>query len=441
MPSGCTDIISSNNETTEQKESKENKEELSENTEQTLSKDDAAEKSEKSEKLDKMNRLQNTTYIFTRYSKQPAVVIPSADHFTTAVRCCPTIFKLRDHKENCPPMIDLPYRMVYAVASKTSVYLYDTQQRLPFGSISNIHYSRLTDITWSNDGKILIASSFDGFCTLIAFEDGELGEVYDQPINLIDTDEKENQSKKKRNSKDGNNKTSPKIDPQSLSTPTTPSISTNDNAQLVIKQKIEIPETMIASVETFESPEYKEKQATPIAVRRQPRTTPTSKNATPTESTGSTTSAKKPKLIAIRRQPRSILHSPVVSVEKSADQDEALDAWPIPIDSIKTVEEDTIQSNKETKKSKIAETITIGDETEDMRLIYEGESESTLIKPDTSTDTKSATVSKCTPTDGKLSETTAKESSGTPDMKNSRTPRRVQLRTISTPKSKKKLIN
>lgn len=402
------------------------------------------EKSEKPVKLEKQDKLQNVTYIFTRYSKQPAVVIPSDHGFTIAVRCCPTVFKLRPYNENCPPIIDLPYRMIYAIASKNSVLLYDTQQRMPFGSISKIHYARLTDVTWSNDGRILIVSSFDGFCTLISFEEGELGEVYDQPINMVDTDDKENQSsKKKRYSNDGKNKTSPKdqkSEKTEASTPTT-LISTKDTAQLPI---LEIPGTIIASVETFESPEYKEKQATPIAVRRAPRTnpsTPSSATATPksSETDSAMASSKKPKLIAVRRQPRNILPSSPMVVEKSAgDQDEAMDAWPIPIDAVKT-EEDT-----EPSKPKEDMPIMILDETEDMHLVYEGESELTLIK----TETINEPIAKQINTPGKpTSNNSASESSssneqnGTPDTKNSKTPRRVQLRTISTPKSKKKLIN
>lgn len=443
VPSGCADIIASNTETTTPNENKENKDETPDATAQNGSKDEHVDKPEKPEKLEKPSKLTNTTYIFTRYSKVPAVVIPSADHFTVAVRCCPVIFKLRPHKENCRPLIDLPYRMVYAVASKSSVYLYDTQQRMPFGSISNIHYSRLTDVTWSNDGKIMIVSSFDGFCTLIAFEDGELGEVYDEPINLIEPDEKESAVKKKRNSND-KSKTSPKDgkcetrgDQQNeTSTPTT-SISTKDGAvQMAVKSKIEIPESIIASAETFESPEYKEKQATPIAIRRAPRTnstTPSSADATP-KSSGTETgaSAKKPKLIAIRRQPRNILPSPSV-MEKSADQDEALDAWPIPIDSVKTIQD---------KVDKVVEqhpVIDLDDKTEDMHLVYEGESELTLIK----TETVSEPVVKPTDTstEVKKAEPSNNEPQETPDTKNPKTPRRVQFRTISTPKSKKKLIN
>lgn len=461
VPSGCADIIMSTTENKEDAEKRnENKEDAdkpNENkTDLSKSKEDSIEKSEKSEKPDKQNKLQNMTYIFTRYSKIPAVVIPSDAHFTTAVRCCPTIFKLRPHNENCPPMIDLPYRMIFAVASKSSVFLYDTQQRLPFASISNIHYARLTDVTWSNDGRILIASSFDGFCTLICFEDGELGEVYDQPPykiiqQQINADDKENQKKKKRYSNDGKNKTSPrdqKLEKSEALTPTT-TISTTENGQLTVKPKIQIPETIIASDETFESPEYKEKQATPIAIRRAPRTnpsTPSSTTATPKSSEINQSSAidsNKPKLIAIRRQPRNILPSkPVVVAKSAADQDEALDAWPIPIETIggRKIEDEKVLKPKEIKQ----EVIVISDETEDMHLVYEGESESTLIK----TETISEPITKQINTPGKIATntpaiepTSSNEQSCTPDTKNSRTPRRVQLRTISTPKSKKKLIN
>ncbi|XP_031617836.1 chromatin assembly factor 1 subunit B [Contarinia nasturtii] len=435
VPSGCTDIITSSNETAAQTEVKD---EITDETAVNESKDEIAEKTdklEKPEKLDKPSKLQNTTYIFTRYSKEPAVVIPSADHFTIAVRCCPVIFKLRPHNENTAPMIDLPYRMVFAVASKTSVYLYDTQQKMPFGSISNIHYSRLTDVTWSSDGKIMIASSFDGFCTLISFEDGELGEIYDQPINLIDVDEKENQPKKKRTSNDGKNKSPPK-EQKATGTPTSKpmaSLTTDCNEQLVMvaKPKIEIPETIIASVDTFESPELKEKPATPIAIRRAPRTNP----STPSSSSATPNSAKKPNLIEVRRQPRNILPSPVVVAKTANDQDEALDAWPIPIDSVKTVEVAAIASKANPQKMD-DEPIVIEDEDENMRLVYEGDSELTLLKSEPTGDTKA--TGNNTFGDALKSESSSNELNGTPDRKNPKTPRRVQLRTISTPKSKSK---
>lgn len=68
--------------------------------------------------------------------------------------------------------------MIFAVATDTDVLLYDTQQLAPIACFEKIHYTHLTDISWSADGLILIASSTDGFCTVVTFAKGELGIPY-----------------------------------------------------------------------------------------------------------------------------------------------------------------------------------------------------------------------------------------------------------------------
>ncbi|KAF8795575.1 chromatin assembly factor 1 subunit B-like [Argiope bruennichi] len=144
-------------------------------------------------------KFQNTTYIFSRHAlNKPVIQLPTGDKYTVAVRCNPFLYKLRgsnkesDDKENQPKtksMIDLPYRMIFAVAACESVLLYDTEQLLPFAYISNIHYTHLTDLTWSPDGKILVASSTDGYCSFLVFGDGELGEVYIPPKEEVIIDQ------------------------------------------------------------------------------------------------------------------------------------------------------------------------------------------------------------------------------------------------------------
>ncbi|XP_049764646.1 chromatin assembly factor 1 subunit B isoform X1 [Schistocerca cancellata] len=117
----------------------------------------------------------NATYIFTRCSlNRPVLYLPSPDQYTIAVRCCPVLFRLHEGDS----VFALPYRIVIAVATQSSVMLYDTQQAEPFALISNIHYTRLTDVSWSEDGQILVVSSTDGYCSVITFTPGELGEVY-----------------------------------------------------------------------------------------------------------------------------------------------------------------------------------------------------------------------------------------------------------------------
>ncbi|XP_023246150.1 chromatin assembly factor 1 subunit B-like [Copidosoma floridanum] len=130
-------------------------------------------------------KIVNCIHIFSRHTlREPIAVLPSHEEVTNAVRCCPMYFKLR--KEGPSSMMDLPYRMVFAVATDKSVMIYDTQQISPIAVISNIHYTRVTDIAWSSDGRILIASSSDGYCSIIHFDEGELGETYEKAPEIVE---------------------------------------------------------------------------------------------------------------------------------------------------------------------------------------------------------------------------------------------------------------
>ncbi|PWN47142.1 WD40 repeat-like protein [Violaceomyces palustris] len=75
-------------------------------------------------------------------------------------------------------VIGLPYRMVYAVATQDSVWIYDTQQSGPICCFSNMHYASFTDLTWSPDGQTLMMSSTDGYCSVAVFDYAELGVPY-----------------------------------------------------------------------------------------------------------------------------------------------------------------------------------------------------------------------------------------------------------------------
>lgn len=46
------------------------------------------------------------------------------------------------------PIINLPYRIVYAVATQDAVHIHDTQQTKPLIVVSNLHYATFTDLTW-----------------------------------------------------------------------------------------------------------------------------------------------------------------------------------------------------------------------------------------------------------------------------------------------------
>jgi len=73
-------------------------------------------------------------------------------------------------------IFDLPYRMIYAVATHDTVYIYDTQQSSPICLFNNLHFSSFTDLSWTSDGETLVLSSSDGYCSLVIFDKNELGD-------------------------------------------------------------------------------------------------------------------------------------------------------------------------------------------------------------------------------------------------------------------------
>jgi len=68
-----------------------------------------------------------------------------------AIRFCPQIFTLRrpSGSEGVPPsLIRLPYRMVFAVLTLESIFVYDTQHYYPIVVVKRTHCAPLTDVAW-----------------------------------------------------------------------------------------------------------------------------------------------------------------------------------------------------------------------------------------------------------------------------------------------------
>ncbi|PFH38658.1 WD domain, G-beta repeat-containing protein [Besnoitia besnoiti] len=68
-------------------------------------------------------------------------------------------------------------RFVYAVCTlHGSVLIYDTQFMAgPLAQLHGLHLAPMTDATWSSDGRVLVASSSDGYLTFVFFDVDELG--------------------------------------------------------------------------------------------------------------------------------------------------------------------------------------------------------------------------------------------------------------------------
>jgi len=114
-------------------------------------------------------------------SHAPIAVLPGHKTVTLIVRFSPILYRLRDTPEGSgkTSIFGLPYRMVYAVATQDSVWVYDTQQAGPICCFSNLHYASFTDLTWSPDGQLLMMSSSDGYCSTAVFDYHGLGQPYD----------------------------------------------------------------------------------------------------------------------------------------------------------------------------------------------------------------------------------------------------------------------
>ena len=153
-----------------------------------------------------------TTYVFHRDNlERPCAHLPSPDNkAVVAVRCSPVLYepwaaggtggaaaaaasssspapsaaadKKRvagaDAEPSAPDaswMGGLPHRVVFAVATLDSVAVYDSSSPTPLMVTSHVHYASLTDLAWMRDGSALIASSMDGYCTVLRFRAGALG--------------------------------------------------------------------------------------------------------------------------------------------------------------------------------------------------------------------------------------------------------------------------
>lgn len=363
----------------------------------------------------------NFSYIYTRQSlKQPIAVLPSPD-YTVCIKFCPQLFQLRTFTDDAnPPLIPLPYRMIFAVATKSSVFLYDTQQAVPFGVISNIHYTRLTDIAWSNDGRILIVSSTDGFCSLVTFAEQELGEAYDD-AEVMEKLREENAKPKKMTKKKKRKKATAIMPKAEATEGETEATAGNDpvltKLPAVVLQDTEILSKIIKSDERF-SPQKKERPVTPIAIRRHPRSVDSPAKA----AEDGTVKPKTPTPIAVRRQPRTLIPSSVASGPAEANMDEAVDAWPIGTEKPKPGGSNPVQETSPSlSEVSVEKMVCDGDRTtSDIRLVLEVDSQDEDME-------------------GIEVGVEAKEVAEKPATEETKkTPRRVPLRTLSTPKSKKK---
>lgn len=129
----------------------------------------------------------NSVYVYTRagFEKPPICHITGLSKPAVAISFNPRLYKLSVKSLN---VFSFLYKMVFAVATTNSVYIYDTELLQPLGVVNNLHYLTITDLCWDNDGQKLMVSSADGFCSIILFEDNCFGDGYISLSSGSDTD-------------------------------------------------------------------------------------------------------------------------------------------------------------------------------------------------------------------------------------------------------------
>ncbi|KAJ3228249.1 hypothetical protein HDU81_006253 [Chytriomyces hyalinus] len=133
----------------------------------------------------------NVVYLFTRENLRgdPIARLGGFKKPVIAARFSPVLYEHRNKSESNPSAtkLILPYRMMFAVASQDSVVVYDTSRlEKPVAIVSNLHYGTLTDVAWSQNGRVLVLASTDGYCSVVNFTKSELGPVHAAAAPLVE---------------------------------------------------------------------------------------------------------------------------------------------------------------------------------------------------------------------------------------------------------------
>ncbi|SCU97350.1 LADA_0H05820g1_1 [Lachancea dasiensis] len=124
--------------------------------------------------------LANAVYVFTRSylmqnSNTPALVLPFLKKPALVIAFNPRYYQLSGSGK---PYIQVPYKLIFAVATTDEVFIYDTESVEPVCTIGNLHYTPITDLSWCRDGSMLMISSTDGFCSYVSIDKGTLGSLF-----------------------------------------------------------------------------------------------------------------------------------------------------------------------------------------------------------------------------------------------------------------------
>ena len=110
---------------------------------------------------------------------QPAFMLPGIKSYATCIRFSPYLYaKKNNSTHDRPALLDLPYRVIFAIGTVEQVLIYSTECVYPLAVIGNTHYANINDFSWDYSGRKLLAASSDGYISIMTFpkEDSIMGE-------------------------------------------------------------------------------------------------------------------------------------------------------------------------------------------------------------------------------------------------------------------------
>lgn len=99
-------------------------------------------------------------------------MLPGLKSYATCIKFNPYLYK-KTTDQGKVPLLDLPYRMIFAVATIDQIMIYATDQQTPIAVVGSIHYAPINDLAWCSN-EMLVACSSDGYCSIVTVKDKRL---------------------------------------------------------------------------------------------------------------------------------------------------------------------------------------------------------------------------------------------------------------------------
>ncbi len=115
-------------------------------------------------------------------------MLPGIKSYATCIKFAPHLYKLRGGTTSeRPALLDLPYRMIFAVGTNDQVIIYSTECVYPLAVIGNTHYATINDLAWDASGRKLLCASSDGYISIISLSNEASFDILGEKLPYTDS--------------------------------------------------------------------------------------------------------------------------------------------------------------------------------------------------------------------------------------------------------------